>query len=288
MKATRILLTGASSPSGMALLSALQSQADTAVSAVSRQRQNKMSGIDWLQADFSTAGVLAGLMKSADRLVHMAGLPLLAAELKELKSSHIRQIIAFSTSSVLTKKYSPNRVESELIQSIARAEQQLLTFCESRNISLSIIRPTLIWGAGRDRNVSRIARWAASQRIFPSYRGLSGLRQPVHVEDLASLVIRLMQTETKGRQVFVAAGGEILNYRQMVSRIYATLAKKPVFLPLPAWIVDRAVHWPTSIQPTLVMLQRTRLDMVFERNPLLDELDWHARGFDPDQQALGL
>ena len=175
-----------------------------------------------------------------------------------------------------------------MIQAIAKAEQQLIQLCKTRGILLSIIRPTLIWGAGRDKNVSRIAHWAATHRIFPSYRGLSGLRQPVHVDDLALLVLKLLVARPKGIQVLAAAGGEILKYREMVKRIYAALEKQVIYLPLPAWMVDFAVKYPTDMQTIFVMLQRTRQDMVFERDALLDELAWQPRGFEPEKAMLGV
>jgi len=287
MNTKSLLLTGASSPAGSSLQVLLKSQGFTTVKAVSRRPQNQISRVEGLQADLSTTGVLAALMRQSDILVHIAGLPLLVPELKVLDSSRIQQIIAFSTSSVLTKSDSPNQAESELIQSIAKAEQQLIELCESRSLLLSIIRPTLIWGAGRDQNVSRIAHWAQSHRIFPSYRGLKGLRQPVHVDVLAALVVKLIMAQIKGSHILTAAGGEVLDYRQMVSRIYATLEKKPIYLPLPAWMVDLAVRFPSPLQSTLVVLHCTRQDMLFEPEPLLDELGWQPRGFTPDRKALG-
>ncbi len=48
-----------------------------------------------------------------------------------------------------------------------------------------ILRPTLIYGHGRDKNITEIARFIRRFGFFPLLGKANGLRQPIHVEDVA-------------------------------------------------------------------------------------------------------
>src|SRR3546814_11177030 len=63
------------------------------------------------------------------------------------------------------------------------------------------------------------ARW----HRFALPRNANGLRQPVHVEDLATAAFATLDApETHGR-TYALPGGETLAYSEMVARVLATL-----------------------------------------------------------------
>src|SRR3546814_1705754 len=70
------------------------------------------------------------------------------------------------------------------------------------------------------------ARW----HRFALPRNANGLRQPVHVEDLATAAFATLDApETHGR-TYALPGGETLAYSEMVARVLATL-QPPAKLP---------------------------------------------------------
>ena len=95
-------------------------------------------------------------------------------------------MVAFSSSSVLSKADSNDRSERRLMRSLAAGEEALVAACSERGISLLLLRPTMIYGCGMDRNVSRLAAMARRHGVIPLAGAASGLRQPVHAEDLAA------------------------------------------------------------------------------------------------------
>src|SRR3546814_19591645 len=85
------------------------------------------------------------------------------------------------------------------------------------------------------------ARW----HRFALPRNANGLRQPVHVEDLATAAFAtLAAPETHGRS-YALPGGETLAYSEMVTRVLATL-QPPAKLHVPPPAAFRAVLAPTS------------------------------------------
>ena len=97
-----------------------------------------------------------------------------------------------------------------------------------------VLRPTLVYGAGRDRTLSRIAAIARPRGWFPLPRGATGLRQPVHVDDLAATAVAALRAEGAGGRGYDLPGGETLPYREMVARVLAALDPPARLVELPA------------------------------------------------------
>ena len=95
-----------------------------------------------------------------------------------------RQLIVFSSTSVFTKATSKDPNERSVAEDLAAAETKIAEFCTAKNIHWTILRPTMIYGGGRDRNVSAIARFIERWGVFPLVYPAKGLRQPVHADDL--------------------------------------------------------------------------------------------------------
>src|SRR5690606_7319368 len=95
------------------------------------------------------------------------------------------RIVAFGSTSIATKDDSADQFERDLAARLAEAERVLFEQATRRGAALTILRPTLIYGVGRDASLSRIAGLAQRWHRFPLPRRATGLRQPVHVDDLA-------------------------------------------------------------------------------------------------------
>ena len=69
-----------------------------------------------------------------------------------------------------------------------------------RGIACTVFRPTLIYGAGTDRSLAPIARFARRWRVLPVPLGANGLRQPVHARDLAAACVAVLANAGHVRQ----------------------------------------------------------------------------------------
>ncbi len=154
----------------------------------------------------------------------------------------MQRVVAFSTTSVLTKAGSENRQEKELIAGIRAEEQQLRTLCEQRDIALTLIRPTLIYGCGMDRNISLMAKFGRRFRFIPVSSDANGLRQPVHADDLAELAVSCLLSETAIRLESAACGGSTLSYRDMMEKTAAACGKGVRILTLDGRVLAVAVR----------------------------------------------
>ncbi|MGZ3306631.1 MAG: NAD-dependent epimerase/dehydratase family protein, partial [Asticcacaulis sp.] len=143
------------------------------------------------------------------------------AVLERLVALGTRRLIAFSSTSRLTKGASPEPAEREVVRKLADGESAIIDFCSRHDVAWTVLRPTLIYDEGRDENVSRIAATIQKLGFFPVCGQASGKRQPVHARDLARAALQAIPAEAAFNRTYNLSGGEALTYREMVGRIFA-------------------------------------------------------------------
>ncbi len=281
-----LLVTGATSLVGDFLLPRLAGAGWQTI-AVSRQPRVSVHDSQWLIADITVPAATS--WPTVDAMIHLAPLWLLPPLLQQIPFRSERRVIAFGSTSRLSKAASPDPSERQMAQKLADAESALLALPDA---SVTIFRPTLIYGAGRDQNVSLIARTIHRFGFFPLIGAATGKRQPVHADDLASACLSaLSRPQTAGR-IYDLPGGETLAYRNMVEQIFQALGRSPRFVRLP----EATVRWglrTLSLMPrwrklTPEMASRMNVDLAFDASRAGQELDYQPRPFRPSAEDLGV
>ena len=191
-----------------------------------------------------------------------------------------RRVISFSSSQVYT-------VESR--NAIEAAESSLRTHCNDAGIPWTIFRPTMIYCPPIDRNVTAVARIIRKLGFFPLPGTGSGLRQPVHAEDLAMAAVDALGSRAAERRSFDLPGGETLRFRTMVARIFKALHMLPIMIPMPRFALNLSARTlPTLIRGTGLpdcMIERvialTDTDIVFDAGPAQAAFGYSTRPFAP-------
>lgn len=228
-----VVVTGASSQVGKFLLPLL-SKAGHEVIAVSRDPGKtgfpSIVGVKWSKADITKDSAAI----PADRpfaLIHTAPIWVAPRFAEGLKAD---RVIAFSSTSVLTKAGSSSQKEREASARLRTSEAELAEICVKTGAPLTILRPTMIYGAGMDMNVTSIARFVKTVRFFPVIGDGRGLRQPVHAEDLAQACVSALGNPATFGKTYNLGGGETLTYREMVERIFRGFGIAPRVIKIPA------------------------------------------------------
>lgn len=173
------------------------------------------------------------LNESFDVLIHMAPLWLLPKNLERIVASGVNRVVAFSSTSAGSKRDSPDASDRELAHALLSAEERVRETAADTGIGLTLFRPTMIYGYGRDGNVTAIARMIRRLGFFPVAGAGSGLRQPVHALDLAKAARSCMRCEAAIDRTYNLGGADILSYKEMVHRIFHGMARTPRILQLP-------------------------------------------------------
>jgi len=147
-------------------------------------------------------------------------------------------IICFSSTSKFTKSLSSSKFYKNIVKDFEEGEKYIDETAAKVDFKFNIIRPTLIYGFGIDSNISALVKFIKKYKVLPVYKDACGLRQPVHVEDLANSVLSLFNNGSKTyNKAYNLSGGETLTYYAMVERIFETLDSHPIivgtrFLPI--------------------------------------------------------
>lgn len=281
------LVFGASGQIGAALLQRLCRQG-WQVLAVSRRPQPAAPGVHWLQGDLSRPPALP----DAVDVVFSCG-PLDAfAQWYAQAPLQCPRVIAFGSTSVMVKQDSQDPAERALAARLAGGERGVLARAAQQQAAATLLRPTLVWGAGMDRSLSRIAALARRWGLFVLPRSACGRRQPVHVADLADAALAVVDCPPSHGQAYALGGGQVLAYRQMVQRVLATLPGRPRLYVLPDSVfglmagVARVSGRLPGFGPA--MQARMACDLVFDISPAQRDFGYAPRGFAPSAAELGL
>lgn len=188
------------------------------------------------------------------------------------------RIVALGSTSLHAKVDSPDPLERAMARRLAAAEAALFAACRRHRTPCLILRPTLIWGLGRDANVSRVVAAARRWRWLPLPVDAPGLRQPVHALDLAQAVLTTLQLETPPSLAFDLPGGERIAFGAMLARAVVAAAPDCRVLPVP-WRIFRGLARRRAEWRGLAA--RLDTDLMFSAEIAETLLGWAPRGFTP-------
>lgn len=187
-----------------------------------------------------------------------------------LESCGARRVVALSSTSRFTKSDSSDSSEQRVAARLAAGEQELIDWAEIKGIAWVILRPTLIYGLGRDKNISSIVALIRLCRVFPLLGTAQGLRQPIHASYVAIACLQAMSHSGVVNRAYNISGAEILTYKEMVRRVFAALGREPRFLRVPL-VVFRLTLVLLHLLPrfrgvTVGMAERMERDLIFDHS----------------------
>lgn len=188
------------------------------------------------------------------------------------------RIVAFGSTSVHVKGGSPDPAERDVATRLAEAESALFAACRARGTPCTVLRPTLVWGMGRDSTVSRVVGLARRWPLLPLPVAAPGLRQPVHALDLADAARVALDAAIPPDGPFDLPGGERLPFGEMLRRSVAAGAPRCRIVPL-AWPLVAIAG--RSLPALRGGASRLAEDLVFDDRPARAALKWDPRGFAP-------
>jgi nucleoside-diphosphate-sugar epimerase len=274
------LVLGATSLIGRFLLPRLERSGAPFV-AVSRAPPSLARPRRWLQADLARLGSVA--MPHASRVLSLSPIWLLPTALPALRSAGLVRLVAFSSTSRITKIASPDPAERAVAARLAAAEAATIAFCAEHGVRWTILRPTLIYAEDQDANVSRLAALIRRWGVLPLYGRGEGRRQPVHADDLAAAALAALDAPAAENRAFDLPGGETLTYRAMAARIFEGLGRRPriVSLPPTLWRAGFTLAAPLLPGAGAAMGARMAEDLVFDPAPARAAFGWNPRAFHP-------
>ena len=276
------LVFGGSGQIGAPLIERLNA-AGWQVLAVSRAPRADAPGLRWLRGDLVAA--MTALPPQVDAVFSAGPLDHFARWYAEAECVAAR-VVAFGSTSVEAKRASPDPAERALAARLAAAEAALFAAAGARGAAATVLRPTLVYGRGLDRNLSRIVALARRVGRIALPSSARGLRQPVHADDLADAALRCLDASAARGRAYALPGGETVAYRTMVARTLAALEPPPTLhtLPTPLFRALLAAAQAAGVARDLspAVLARMAEDLAFDAGPAQRDFGYAPRAFAPD------
>lgn len=279
------LVFGASGQIGEALLARLAGGGWQAF-AVSRVPRPPAGGVTWLTGEFANVG---GLPEAVDVVFSTGPLDGFAQWYARGQVA-TRRVVAFGSTSLDTKQASADAYERDIVARLQVAERLVFDTASTNGAAATVLRPTLVYGAGRDQTLARIAAMGRRMGFFVLPRGANGKRQPVHVDDLAHAALAVVDAPATDGKAYALPGGETLAYRDMVARTLAALdpPAKLWEVPMPVfrtalWLARKAGMMRGLTDDAVA---RMREDLVFDASPAWRDFGYAPRPFEPDAKAV--
>ena len=168
---------------------------------------------------------------SFDVLLHIAGIHF-SSLLTEcaVKNNSVDWMIMVHTTGI----YSKYKAAGEDYRNIEKRIDELLS---GKDIKLTILRPTMIYGNINDRNISVFMKMVDKLRIFPVVSGAKYELQPVWCGDLGKAYgqVLISSEKTKGKQ-YNLSGKEPILLLDIFKIMAEYLGVKNIYISIPFWI----------------------------------------------------
>ncbi len=182
--------------------------------------------IEWVLGDVSDPQALSASMQGMDVLINIASLGFGHADslISAAQNAGIKRAMFISTTAIFTQlnaKSKTVRVAAELA-------------IETSGLQYTILRPTMIYGGPRDRNMWRLIRFMRYSPIVPVFGDGNYLQQPIYVGDVAQAILNCLCNDQTIGKSYNIAGKYPLTYNQVVETIARQMRKRVWKLHIPS------------------------------------------------------
>ena len=174
--------------------------------------------IEWALGDVSDSQSLIASMQGTEALINIASLGFGHADLilRAAKEAGIQRAVFVSTTAIFTQLNAASK-------KVRLAAEQAI---EASGLKYTVLRPTMIYGSPRDRNMWRLIRFMRYSPIVPVFGDGNYLQQPIYVGDGAqALVSCLCNDQTIGKSYNIA-GKAPLTYNEVIDTIARQMNKR--------------------------------------------------------------
>ncbi len=188
-----------------------------------------MRNIKYKFADLKNQFQLEKVINGNDILISAASIAFgnVPSIINASKKVKINRTIFISSTAIYTKLNAKSKK--------ARLSAELMI--KKSNLDWTIIRPTMIYGTPNDRNIIKLIKWIDKYPILPVFGNGNFLQQPIHVKDVAKVIIDLIENKNSFIRCFNIAGANPITFNEMIKIIKLELRKKCLTIFLPANIV---------------------------------------------------
>ncbi|MDJ1088754.1 NAD-dependent epimerase/dehydratase family protein [Macrococcoides caseolyticum] len=215
------------------------------------------------------------ITKDIDVIINIANIRFSEILAKYGKMNNVKWLIGIHT----TGRYSKFKSASAEYISI---EDNLL---KNKDLDLTILRPTMIYGSTKDHNMSKLIKFLDKTPVFPIFGDGKNLLQPVRAQDLGKAIYDVLFSYEKCKnKEYNLSGKNEIEYIDILKIISNQLNKRIIFIKLPiklcyiiAVIGERFIpKFPIKAEQVLRMQE----DKIYSHQEAKDDFEYNPLEFE--------
>jgi len=174
-------------------------------------------GVEIARGDLDDTDFLLRSMRGARVVLHIASIFTSPNVAEAALRSGVEWLVMVHT----TGRYSKYKSASE---EYIKIEEAILAMRD--RIGVTVLRPTMIYGSSRDRNMWKLVDFLHRHTFFPLFGAGANLMQPVHARDLGNAYYDVLANrERTFNRDYNLPGKRPISYLDLVRRVSRTLAQ---------------------------------------------------------------
>ncbi|WP_114603544.1 NAD(P)-dependent oxidoreductase [Staphylococcus sp. EZ-P03] len=256
-----LLVTGATGHSGKLFLESLNDKPakyDEVHVVTRKHTKNEFSDLTNLNiiqhvGDLQDEEFVNQITQNIDTVLHIAGIQMSRNIFKSAIKNKVDWVIAVHTTGRYSKFKSASAEYIEI-------EDNLLKHRDK--INMTILRPTMIYGSVRDRNMYRLIKFIDKYPIFPIFGNGNNLMQPVSGRDLAKAYLSVIENkDITVNKNYNLSGRYPIKYKNLIKTIAEKLDKNIKLIKVPIFLSYYGVLFAEKIIPRFPLNEEQILRM---------------------------
>jgi nucleoside-diphosphate-sugar epimerase len=236
--AVKLALTGGTGFVGSRVLT-LATASGLSVNALTRRFQPTMHGVNWIEGALESREAMQRLVEDANAVIHVAGVVNAPDEAGFIAGNvtGTLQLLAAATAAGVQRfvHVSSLAAREPDLSLYGRSKAQGEQLVERSGLDWAIVRPPAVYGPG-DREMLDLFK-AARTGVMPLPP--AGRLSAIHVDDLAGLLLALVQPAAPAKVIYEADDGRVGGYshREFGRAIGCAVDRSPMLLSLPGSVL---------------------------------------------------
>jgi len=151
-------------------------------------------------------------------------------------------------------------------------------------LDATLLRSSMIYGPGDDRNISRLRSYLKSRRVLPIFGSGEGLVQPVYVKDVVSAITAVIGRSGTIDKTYQLAGAKAMSYSEMIDTLCRKIGRSvlKVYIPFFAAIPLVQVYGMISkhAKVDVDQVRRMREDRAFDISEAIADFAFQPSTFE--------
>lgn len=234
----------------------------------------KDMGIDLITGDLAQPTGLSGALKGIDALISVAHIRFSQTLVSACAKAGVSRVVFFSS----TWRFS--KVKTQEVTAVADGERAVRT----SDLPYTLLRPTMIYGPGDDRNISRLRAILRRWPIMPIFGSGERRVQPVYVADVAQAVVGALTCPEAIGKAYELAGPAPMPYADMIDILAQCQNRVVVKVHIPLFMGILMARIGRRLNPDFPLrtdqVRRMGEDRAFDISAAMRDLKFSPRSFE--------